>query len=73
MLTESQKKAQAKYREKNRQKILDYNKEYYANNINELKEKRKQWRQENKEKIKERNRLYYLKKKEEKESGKSIS
>ena len=35
MLTESQKKAQAKYRAKNREKILDYNKKYYEDNMDE--------------------------------------
>ena len=63
-MTESQRKAQAKYRQKNKEKIAQYNKDYYQNNIDELKAKRKQYRDENKEKIKERNHLNYLKRKE---------
>lgn len=72
-MTEAQKKANARYREKNREKLLQYNKEYYQKNIEELKAKRKKFRDENKEKIKQRNREYYLRKKEERLNGKSDS
>lgn len=67
-MTEAQRKANAKYREKNREKILQYNKEYYQKNIEELKSKRKKFRDEHKEIIKQRNREYYLRKKEEKKN-----
>lgn len=67
-MTEAQRKANAKYREKNREKILQYNKEYYQKNIDELKNKRKKFRDEHKEIIKQRNREYYLRKKEEKKN-----
>lgn len=65
-MTEAQRKAQAKYKEKNKDKISQYNKDYYQKNIEELKAKRKRFRDENKETIKKRNREYYLRKKEEK-------
>lgn len=67
-MTEAQRKAIDKYREKNREKLLQYNKEYYQKNIEELKAKRKKFREENKEKLKQRNRENYLKKKEKKKN-----
>lgn len=70
-MTEAQKRAQAKYKAKNREKISKYNKEYYQKNVEDLKEKRKKYRDANKEQIKERNRISYLKRKENKNNGES--
>ena len=44
---------------KNKEYIVEYNKNYYKNNCEELKNKQKIWTSKNKEHIQQRDKLYY--------------
>jgi hypothetical protein len=52
------------YREKNKEKILEYQKEYRENNKEKIKECKKEYRENNKGKIKEQTKEYYENNKE---------
>lgn len=50
---ECSKKKSKEYRDKNRDKILEYQREYYKNNPEQARQSRKKYRENNKEKVKE--------------------
>lgn len=52
--------ADKRYREKNKEKLSKYHKEWSANNREYLREYHSNWRDENRDKINEKTRLWYL-------------
>lgn len=73
MITESQRKANKKYKEKNKERISKYNKEYYEKNRESIVEKRRQFKENNLEEYKKRRHEEYLRRKEAMRNGESAN
>ena len=72
-MNEAQKRANQKYKEKNKDKISKYNKDYYEKNREMIKQQRQEFKENNLEAVKERRHLEYLRRKERLKNGECTS